>query len=256
MDKNLLSNDMDRERILSLQFDSEFTSTMAFSTKYDPTQSVAITKQSAEGKFAAVQGFRSTRIKWKNDPKVPGKKLGMEKEEAAKQCRYNFSLDGYVLQIKFSGYSAGDSLESKIAQSLKANTTKLVVRNIPIRGNKEGSKGALQVCMLFAYGQLKSLRLLKKFTGGHCGFAFLDFTTKQEARNVYDNTASIHLYGRHLVLEWAEDGGVEALREKTSRQFAHEEGLAGHSGKRQRVDLDGNDEEMDGRMNGEDEWDD
>ncbi|RUS13913.1 hypothetical protein BC937DRAFT_94610 [Endogone sp. FLAS-F59071] len=43
----------------------------------------------------------------------------------------------------------------------------------------------------------------------------LDFTTKQEARNVYDNTASIHLYGRHLVLEWAEeDGGVEALREK------------------------------------------
>lgn len=107
-----------------------------------------------------------------------------------------------------------------------------------------------------AYGQLKSLRLPKKFTGGHRGFAFLDFTTKQEARNVYDNMASIHLYGRHLVLEWAEeDGGVEALREKTSRQFAREESLAGRSGKRRRVDLDGKDEEMDG-MDGEDEEDD
>lgn len=46
----------------------------------------------------------------------------------------------------------------------------------------------------------------KKFTGGHRGFAFLDFLTKQEAKNVYDNMGNIHLYGRHLVLEWAQEG--------------------------------------------------
>jgi multiple RNA-binding domain-containing protein 1 len=64
--------------------------------------------------------------------------------------------------------------------------------------------------------------------------------TKQDAKNVYDNMSSIHLYGRHLVLEWAaEEEGVEALREKTGKKFSREEqGPGGRGGKRQRVDLD------------------
>lgn len=64
--------------------------------------------------------------------------------------------------------------------------------------------------------------------------------TKQEAKNVFESMGSIHLYGRHLVLEWAqEDDGVEALREKTGKSFAKEENFGGRVGKRRRVDLDG-----------------
>lgn len=93
------------------------------------------------------------------------------------------------------------------------------------------------------YGQLKSLRLPKKFDGRHRGFAFLDFVTKQEAKNVYENMANIHLYGRHLVLEWAEEEkGVESLREKTGKRFAKEQAVGGRLEKRSKVDLD--DEDM------------
>ena len=35
------------------------------------------------------------------------------------------------------------------------------------------------------------------------GFAFVDFATKQEARNAMEAVAGAHLYGRRLVLEWA-----------------------------------------------------
>ncbi|RUP46895.1 hypothetical protein BC936DRAFT_146406 [Jimgerdemannia flammicorona] len=201
--------------------------------------------------FAAIQGFRSAQIKWKNDPKAPAKKLSMgfgfvefaNKEDATKAMKamQNFSLDGHALQIKFSGRGAANGAhgsESKVMQALKANTTKLVVRNVPFEATKKDLKE-----LFGSYGQLKSLRLPKKFAGGHRGFAFLDFMTKQEARNVYDNMANIHLYGRHLVLEWAEeDGGVESLREKTSKQFAREEIVSGRVAKRRRVDLDGEDD--------------
>jgi len=45
--------------------------------------------------------------------------------------------------------------------------------------------------------------------------------TKQEAKNVFENLTNTHLYGRHLVLEWAEDDdSIEAIREKTDKNFS------------------------------------
>jgi len=44
----------------------------------------------------------------------------------------------------------------------------------------------------------------------------VDFATKQEARNAMDAVQGAHLYGRRLVLEWAEEeGGLDELRAKT-----------------------------------------
>lgn len=78
--------------------------------------------------------------------------------------------------------------------------------------------------------------------GGHRGFAFLDFMTKQEAKSVYENVANTHLLGRHLVVEWAEEeAGLEVLREKVGRQFRKDDGSGG---KRRKVDLDGDDDDM------------
>jgi hypothetical protein len=61
-------------------------------------------------------------------------------------------------------------------------------------------------------------RLPKKFDGNHRGFAFLEFTTKQEAQNALEGVGGTHLYGRRLVVEYAQvrmtldqEGGVQRM---------------------------------------------
>ncbi|KAM3580733.1 Multiple RNA-binding domain-containing protein 1 [Umbelopsis sp. WA50703] len=199
--------------------------------------------------FSSIQGYRSSRINVKDDPKHPSKKLSMgfgfvefdskQNAEKAMKAMQGYNLDGHALQIKFSHRKTTASDASKPGTSKTAHGTKLIVRNVPFEATKKDIRE-----LFGSYGQLKSLRIPKKFNGGHRGFAFLEFMTKQEAKNVFDNMSSIHLYGRHLVLEWAaEDESVDALREKTGKKFAREDhGPHGRGGKRQRVDLDHDDD--------------
>jgi hypothetical protein len=52
----------------------------------------------------------------------------------------------------------------------------------------------------------------------------VEFATKQEARNAMDAVQGTHLYGRRLVLEWAEqEGGLDELRAKTAAKYRGEE---------------------------------
>lgn len=81
-------------------------------------------------------------------------------------------------------------------------------------------------------------RLPKKFDGNHRGFAFLEFTTKQEAGNALEGVGGTHLYGRRLVVEYAAadaegltaGGGpadMAAARAKTAAKFFGSGGRAG-----------------------------
>lgn len=56
------------------------------------------------------------------------------------------------------------------------------------------------------------------------GFAFIEFVTKQEAKNAMESIAGAHLYGRRLVVEWAEQGdeGLDEIRAKTAAKFRGE----------------------------------
>ena len=85
--------------------------------------------------------------------------------------------------------------------NFQGDSTKLVVRNVPFEAT------AAEVEEVFkTFGSLKSVRLPKKVQGSHRGFAFVDFSTKEEATKAYDALChSTHLYGRRLVLEWAEE---------------------------------------------------
>ena len=68
------------------------------------------------------------------------------------------------------------------------------------------------------FGQLKTLRVPRKFDGSHRGFAFIDFSTKHDALRAFEELAFSHLYGRHLVIEWAQDDeSIDALRQKASK---------------------------------------
>ncbi|KAF9126695.1 hypothetical protein BGW39_006442 [Mortierella sp. 14UC] len=198
--------------------------------------------------FANVDGIKSTLIRYKPDPKNPGKTLSMgfgfaefvskDKAMTAMKAMNGFILDGSKLEIKFSDRSTskGDSKKGRVAP--KDHGTKLLIRNIPFEATKKDIQG-----LFSSFGQLKSVRIPKKMSGGHRGFAFLDFMTKQEAKNVYENVSSTHLLGRHLVVEWAEeDSNLDVLREKVGRQFRKDDGHG--SGKRRKIDLDGDDDDM------------
>jgi multiple RNA-binding domain-containing protein 1 len=63
--------------------------------------------------------------------------------------------------------------------------------------------------------------LPKRFDRRSRGFAFLEFVTRHEAENAYNALKHTHLLGRHLVLEWAEEGemNVDELRRKAGVGF-------------------------------------
>ncbi|XP_073708680.1 probable RNA-binding protein 19 [Garra rufa] len=72
------------------------------------------------------------------------------------------------------------------------------------------------------FGELKTVRLPNKgIGGGHRGFGFIDFLTKQDAKKAFTALChSTHLYGRRLVLEWADaEETVDDLRRKTAQHF-------------------------------------
>ena len=101
-------------------------------------------------------------------------------------------------------------------------TPKLLVRNIPFQATKQELKALFK-----PFGILKSVRLPRKFDGSHRGFAFVEFTTRQEAAQASRSLAAAHLYGRHVVIESAKDvdGDVDELRRRTRAKFE-----AGESG--------------------------
>ena len=94
--------------------------------------------------------------------------------------------------------------------------------------------------MYSAHAQLKSVRLPRKFDRRARGFAFLDFTTRQEAERAYSTLRHTHFLGRHLVLEWAEDGEVDIdeLRRKAGVGFGDGAELPGKKRKIEMTEAD------------------
>ncbi|KAJ2895108.1 Multiple RNA-binding domain-containing protein 1, partial [Coemansia aciculifera] len=227
-----------------------FVKNLDFDTTEDTLRSV----------FEGVDGLASVTIRRKKDPKRPSKWLSMgfgfveyKSPEAARQALESFQgieVDDHALEIKISdrlakadaSADAGNASEGKAAPK----STKLVVKNIPFEATKKDIRD-----LVSAFGQIKSVRLPSKFSGGHRGFAFVEFLTPQEAQHVLDTMKDTHLYGRHLVIDWAEEeNSLQAIREKVGRQFAKDAGdNPAAAGKRRKIEADlergGDDDEMD-----------
>eukprot|EP00325_Prymnesiales_sp_UTEX-LB-985_P026108 CAMPEP_0174729064 /NCGR_PEP_ID=MMETSP1094-20130205/52951_1 /TAXON_ID=156173 /ORGANISM="Chrysochromulina brevifilum, Strain UTEX LB 985" /LENGTH=189 /DNA_ID=CAMNT_0015931103 /DNA_START=129 /DNA_END=698 /DNA_ORIENTATION=+ len=156
-------------------------------------------------------------------------------------------LDEHILQFKISSRStataskptsdkrSGAQRERKSVTKAEGGgvdgsgegepSSKLVVRNLPFQADKK------EVTSLFgAFGQLKTVRLPRKFDGKHRGFAFIEYSSKGEAAKAMAALRATHLYGRHLVLQYAEEErSVEAMRERLRSQMAVVESDAAHS---------------------------
>uniref|UniRef100_A0A8C8DZI1 Probable RNA-binding protein 19 n=1 Tax=Oryzias sinensis TaxID=183150 RepID=A0A8C8DZI1_9TELE len=123
-------------------------------------------------------------------------------------------VDDHKLELKIS-----DKTSRKKKQAEKKQTgSKILVRNVPFQATVR------EIRELFCtFGELKTVRLPKKAagSGNHRGFGFVDFITKQDAKKAFAALChSTHLYGRRLVLEWADaEETVEALRRKTAEHY-------------------------------------
>ncbi|KAL8031771.1 hypothetical protein ABFX02_13G049300 [Erythranthe guttata] len=128
-------------------------------------------------------------------------------------------LDGHALILQLCRAKKDAVLPKKIEND--KSSTKLIVRNVAFEATEKDLR------QLFSpFGQIKRLRLPMRI-GKHRGFAFIEYMTKQEARNALEALSNTHLYGRHLVLERAKEGEtLEELRARTAAQFTDSTNLS------------------------------
>uniref|UniRef100_A0AAX7SV11 Probable RNA-binding protein 19 n=1 Tax=Astatotilapia calliptera TaxID=8154 RepID=A0AAX7SV11_ASTCA len=145
-----------------------------------------------------------------------GFKYFLSEQVPACHCK----VDDHQLELKVSERATRTAVVTrKKKQADKKQTgSKILVRNVPFQASVR------EIRELFCtFGELKTVRLPKKAagSGSHRGFGFVDFLTKQDAKKAFAALChSTHLYGRRLVLEWADaEETVEALRRKTAEHF-------------------------------------
>jgi multiple RNA-binding domain-containing protein 1 len=217
------------------------------------TEEATLTKHFEKAVKAAGGTLRSVKIARKKAPTPASSKKGKKKDDdnsaaAPKMLSagYGFvecssddvaravvavlngkALEGHQLSLQISSGGGGGggtaSDKNKKSSSSKMDklpvTTKMVVRNVAFEATKKDIMG-----LFTPFGHIKSCRLPRKFDGTPRGFAFVDFATKQEAKNAMDAVQGAHLYGRRLVLEWAEDEeGLDELRAKTAAKYRAED---------------------------------
>ncbi|EFR04410.1 multiple RNA-binding domain-containing protein 1 [Nannizzia gypsea CBS 118893] len=167
--------------------------------------------------FRPLDGFISAQVKTRPDPKKPGERLSMgfgfvefksrAQAEAALKALNGYKLDQHELVIKPShkGMDAAEQRRKEDnAKKASAKRTKIIIKNLPFQATKK------DIWSLFAaYGQLRSVRVPKKFDHTARGFAFADFVSSREAENAMDALRNTHLLGRRLVLEFVSEEATD-----------------------------------------------
>lgn len=171
--------------------------------------------------FRPLEGFVSAHVKTKPDPKRQGQVLSMgfgflefrskSNAQAGLAVMDGHELDGHKLLIRAS-HKAIDAAEERRkedqAKRMAGRKTKIIIKNLPFEASKK------DVRSLFGpYGQLRSVRMPKKFDSSTRGFAFADFVTAREAENAIDALRDTHLLGRRLVLDFAAEDAVDPEQE-------------------------------------------
>ncbi|MCJ1434460.1 Multiple RNA-binding domain-containing protein 1 [Xylographa pallens] len=171
--------------------------------------------------FRPLDGFMSARVKTKTDPKKPGQILSMgfgflefrtkQQAQAALAAMNGYKLQGHDLVLKTS-HKASDAAEERRkedkAKKLSGRRTKIIIKNLPFEASKKDVRS-----LFGAYGQLRSVRVPRKFDSSTRGFAFADFVTAREAESAMDALRDTHLLGRRLVLDFAAGDAVDPEEE-------------------------------------------
>ena len=136
-----------------------------------------------------------------------------ENAAAAIKLLHGSALDGHAMEVKPTDKRISRSITGKrpLENSESEKNTKIIVRNVAFQATLNEIKA-----LFSAFGVVKRVRIPKKVGNVHRGFAFVEFSSSQEASHAMSALRNTHLYGRHLVLEWAKenDDGVDELRKK------------------------------------------
>ncbi|XP_046496592.1 probable RNA-binding protein 19 [Equus quagga] len=186
------------------------------------------TEETLKGVFSKVGTVKSCSISRKKNKAGALLSMGFgfveyrkpeQAQKALKQLQGHV-VDSHKLEVRISERATKPALTSARKKQVprKQTTSKILVRNIPFQADSR------EIRELFStFGELKTVRLPKKLTGtgSHRGFGFVDFLTKQDAKRAFNALChSTHLYGRRLVLEWADsEVTLQALRRKTAEHF-------------------------------------
>jgi len=207
--------------------------------------------------FKPLSGFLSARVNTKTDPKKPGQVLSMgfgflefrtkAQAQAALKAMDGYLLEGHKLVIKAS-HKGADAAEERrkedTSKKLANKRTKIIIKNLPFEVTKKDIR-----TLFGTYGQLRSVRVPKKFDSSARGFAFAEFITPREAENAVQALKDSHLLGRRLVLEFADEDTVDPeeeiakMQKKVGRQVNKVALQKLTGGGRQKINIDDNDDE-------------
>lgn len=160
--------------------------------------------------------------------------------QAAMAQLHDSNLDGHSLEVKPSDKRLTVQMSSSTSTKNSSNdgvlkTNKLVVRNVAFQATQT------EIRALFStFGSVKRVRIPWKLGGAHRGFAFVELSSHQEALNAMNSLASSHLYGRHLVIEWAKPEDDEADMTLLRKKAKSDEQVVGYNAKRQKSQGGGN----------------
>ena len=215
-----------------LRQESSLPESLDTSTLFVRNLNFSTTSQRLHDTFAALDGFRSARVKTKIDPKRPGQVLSMgfgflefhtrKQAQAAMAATNGFKLDDHEILVRASHRALDAARESRkedLAKRAGSRSTKIIVKNLPFEACKQDIRA-----LFGAYGKLRSVRLPKKLDNSTRGFAFANFVSAREAENAVEALRDTHLLGRRLVLEAAEEDAldpeveIERMQQKVSKQ--------------------------------------
>ena len=182
--------------------------------------------------FKSLDGFMSGRVKRKPDPKKAGQTLSLgfgfvefrlkQQAQAALAAMDGYKLEGHQLLIRASHKAtdvADERRKEDHAKRVAGQKTKIIIKNLPFEASKKDVRS-----LFSAYGQLRSVRVPKKFDSSTRGFAFADFITAREAENAMEALKDTHLLGRRLVLQFVAEEAVdpeaeiEKMQQKVGKQ--------------------------------------
>ena len=127
-------------------------------------------------------------------------------------------LDGHTLEIKpsdkrLSATRANPAaIMKRLQEQKKPLSKKLIVRNVAFQATQTELRA-----LFSAFGNVKRVRIPRKIGNVHRGFAFVEMSSVQEALAAMSALTNTHLYGRHLVIEWAKPDEDEDVVEEMNQ---------------------------------------
>mmetsp|Transcript_5718 Transcript_5718/g.10251 ORF Transcript_5718/g.10251 Transcript_5718/m.10251 type:complete len:838 (+) Transcript_5718:74-2587(+) len=167
------------------------------------------TEETLRNKFSEFGSLRSVKIARKKQADSDAL-LSMgygfveyNSEQDAKEAisRLNGALiDGHAVELKVSHRGRDAEVAGGDASKKRKKGSKIIVRNLAFEATNQDVRA-----LFTAFGPVKAVRVPRKMDGSHRGYAFIEFFSEQEATAALQSLSAAHLYGRHLVMEFAEN---------------------------------------------------